>query len=57
MSLANVNARKLHNNAILVDFHKDGKRFEMAFESWDTYVQWLQNEIDTEAKAKVEVAK
>lgn len=48
MTLYNVNARKLGNDAIFVSYQVDGKALDAAFQNWEAYVEWLKAAIDKE---------
>lgn len=54
MALFNVNARKLGNGAIFVQYQQDGKAKDAAFSSWDEYVAWLKAEVDAEQSTENE---
>lgn len=43
--ITNLNVRVLGNNAILVQYQKDGKAMDSGFNSWKEFVMWLKEEL------------
>lgn len=39
--IANINARKLSDNSIFVQYHLDGKAFDASFRTWTEFADWL----------------
>ena len=46
--IANINARKLTNEAIFVQYTEDGKAKDAAFMSWQDFINWLAAKIEEE---------
>lgn len=45
--IVNINARKLTNDAIFVQYQQDGRAKDAAFISWDEFIIWFKAEVDS----------
>lgn len=47
--MVNLNVRVLGNNAIFVQYQKDGRSQDAAFPSWGEFLDWLAKEVGTKS--------
>jgi UDP-N-acetylmuramyl tripeptide synthase len=45
MNVSNVNVRITNNNAVYVDYSKNGKALNAAFMTWADFIKWLSAEV------------